>query len=262
MKLDWLNAYFADRAKGDVEVVAIGKLRSQSGRRWYRTIQRPLRIGCSIGHYAVGAGSLGCFVVPNDGPETADFLLSNNHILANCNEAVPGDAIYQPGRLDAGRDGLSEAARLRHFIPLRSDAQNEADCAYAEVNQPIHALKSFMGADRVLRGLGSVYEAGRAYKFGRTTGLTEGQLTALEVDEISVDMPTGRHRFVNQIELSGVTSPFSKPGDSGSVVFDDNGMAFGLVFAGTEAGGRFKQGVTYANPLDRVLDLLNVRLVV
>lgn len=264
IRLDRLNTYFAAVTAGEVEVVSIGKLKSHmAGGRWYRRMQRPLRPGCSIGHYQVGAGTLGCFVTPVEpGPVGTDYILSNNHVLADCNRGTLGDSIYQPGQLDAGRDGLSEVGRLAKFIPIISKGDNTVDCAYAVLNRGVTALPGSLGTDRTLRGLGSEYDTNRVYKIGRTSGLTEGIITAFEVDQIDVDMPTGAHRFVNQIEISGLDKPFSKPGDSGSLVFDDHGLGIGMIFAGTDAGGSLTNGVAYANPLGRVLDQLNVRLVV
>jgi hypothetical protein len=53
-------------------------------------------IGVSIGNEGEwSSGTLGCRV--KDG--SAVYILSNNHVLANSNEAEPGDAILQPGQL-------------------------------------------------------------------------------------------------------------------------------------------------------------------
>jgi hypothetical protein len=41
---------------------------------------RPLKIGVSVGHVDVTAGTLGCFVREPEGEGT--FILSNNHVLA------------------------------------------------------------------------------------------------------------------------------------------------------------------------------------
>ncbi|NIU63493.1 MAG: hypothetical protein GWN66_23410, partial [Pseudomonas stutzeri] len=59
---------------------------------------RPAPGGVSIGHVDITAGTLGCLVVRGD----HIYILSNNHVLANSNEAEPGDAILQPGPHDGG----------------------------------------------------------------------------------------------------------------------------------------------------------------
>ncbi|TVP59895.1 MAG: hypothetical protein EA351_01115 [Gemmatimonadales bacterium] len=55
---------------------------------------RPAPIGFSVGHPDITAGTLGARVV-NGGGQV--FILSNNHILANSNNASIGDPILQPG---------------------------------------------------------------------------------------------------------------------------------------------------------------------
>lgn len=72
--------------------------------------------GVSIGHYKVTAGTLGAMVVDRTTGER--FILSNNHVLANSNEASQGDAITQPGKLDGGQNPTDMVARLERFIPL------------------------------------------------------------------------------------------------------------------------------------------------
>ena len=48
---------------------------------------RPVPGGCSISHTEVSAGTLGCWVKRGN----QLYLLSNNHVIANSNEASAGD---------------------------------------------------------------------------------------------------------------------------------------------------------------------------
>jgi hypothetical protein len=84
---------------------------------------RPIPAGVSIGHHLITAGTLGVTVKDRLTGET--LLLSNNHVLANSNDAQLGDAILQPGPADGGQDPNDIIARLERFIPLRyiEDAQ-------------------------------------------------------------------------------------------------------------------------------------------
>src|SRR5256885_864294 len=83
------------------DVVATGVIRALQA----RTARfRPAPGGVSIGHRAITAGTLGC-VVRRQGQV---FVLSNNHVLANSNDAQRGDAILQPGP----HDGRSEERRV------------------------------------------------------------------------------------------------------------------------------------------------------
>ncbi len=45
-------------------------------------------------------------------------MLSNNHVLANSNDATAGDAILQPGPADGGRLGPDTIAVLERFCPI------------------------------------------------------------------------------------------------------------------------------------------------
>ena len=86
-------------------------------------------------------------------------------------------------------------------------------------------------------------------------------MTAFEVDNVIVEYDMGLIRFDNQIEIEGAgAGPFSRGGDSGSAIVDENLAAARLLFAGGEVGGSNGQGLTYANPLHAVLDALGVDL--
>ncbi|MGH6611815.1 MAG: hypothetical protein ACRECQ_16345, partial [Burkholderiaceae bacterium] len=65
-----------------------------------------------------------------------------------------------------------------------------------------------------------------------------------------------------QIEIEGLgDTGFSDGGDSGALIVDANGLAVGLLFAGSESGGRNGKGVTFANPIGTVLEKLKVELI-
>ncbi|NWF69527.1 MAG: hypothetical protein HXY40_10615 [Chloroflexi bacterium] len=74
-------------------------------------------VGVSMGHFKVTAGTLGAVV--RDRVSGERFLLSNNHVFANSNEAAAGDAILQPGPIDGGQNPGDVLARLERFVPLR-----------------------------------------------------------------------------------------------------------------------------------------------
>ena len=63
------------------------------------TRQRPAPMGYSVGHPAITAGSIGARVVDGSGNV---YVLSNNHVLANSNDASIGDPALQPGPFDGG----------------------------------------------------------------------------------------------------------------------------------------------------------------
>jgi hypothetical protein len=84
---------------------------------------RPCPPGYSIGHYLISAGTLGCLVKKD---ETDDWwILSNNHVLANSNDAQINDEIRQPGRVDGGQPGGADRiAMLREWVVINFDGGN------------------------------------------------------------------------------------------------------------------------------------------
>ncbi|MCW5772023.1 MAG: hypothetical protein KIT16_10345 [Rhodospirillaceae bacterium] len=251
--------HIAARAHGEAEIRYIGRVEKRQA-AWYQTRQRPLAIGISVGHYSITAGTLGSFV-RSAGAANAN-ILSNNHVLANENRAKIGDAILQAGRYDGGRKPRDVVARLLNFIPLAAGEANLIDCAIATIvdgvdfePQKIRGLGSLAGiAPNADEGIG-------VHKLGRTTGLTHGRVTAIELDNVVVAFDQGNFSFDNQIEIEGTGDlPFSDGGDSGSLVVDDGLHAVGLLFAGGDQGGGNGRGLTYANPIETVLAGLDAAL--
>ena len=71
-----------------------------------------------------------------------------------------------------------------------------------------------------------------------------------------------RISFENQIEVEGTgPSPFSRGGDSGSLVVNTRRRAIGLLFAGSTTGGSNGKGLTYVNPIGDVLSSLDATFV-
>lgn len=190
-------------------------------------------------------------------------ILSNNHVLADENRAKLGGPILQPGVIDGGQNPGDIIGKLTRFEKLDRLGVNQVDCAIASLDDTIkfHFKK--------LQGLGNLAGVGAAFldagadvaKIGRTTGLTRGRITAFELDNVVVGYDMGNLRFDYQIEIEGAdTGPFSQGGDSGSLIVDGNLKAVALLFAGGDQGGTNGQGLTYANPIQKVLDTLEMDL--
>jgi len=86
----------------------------------YQDKQRPVVPGCSVGHYAITAGTIGAVV------EVAGkiMLLSNNHVFADENAAHIGDDILQPGPHDGGK-AADRVGVLYNYVPLTFTNQTE-----------------------------------------------------------------------------------------------------------------------------------------
>jgi hypothetical protein len=250
------------KANSEVEVRFIGRLRKRAT-PWNRKKAGRLQIGLSCGHFKITAGTLGCFVRLRSEANKL-FILSNNHVFAEENKAREGDAILQPGHWDGGKSPQDLAATFSKTVKLKKTGVNLIDAAIAEV-------KTGLGADlRTIKGLGKLVGLGSAFvdegtevaKLGRTTELTRGRVTALELDNVVVGYDLGNLRFDNQIEIEGAgDEAFSAGGDSGSlIVVADTREAIALLFAGGDVGGSNGKGLTYANPLHTVLDTLKIDL--
>jgi hypothetical protein len=270
------------RAKGEVDVRLVGRvdkrtraarvaLRHRSlvavataARPWYQLDTRPLLIGASVGHVEVTAGTIGGFVRRGD----RSCLLSNNHVLANEDQAKSGNWILQRARYDGGRQPASQVARLGFWVRLKKSSTNFVDAAIGKIEPGIDfdaaRLREIVaGADRALAGLGPelIDEGDVVYKVGRTTGPTRGRITAFDVDNLVVRYDVGNLRFDNQVEIEGTgMQSFSDGGDSGSLIVNGGMEAIALLFAGGDSGGSNGLGLTYANPIHRVLKELKATL--
>lgn len=247
------------RAKGEVDVRYIGRVVKRLP--WHQKRNRPLRIGGSIGHHKITAGTLGGFALNR--ANGAVVVLSNNHVLADENRGKVGDAIIQPGSFDQGRNPADAVGKLLRFVRLRRIGANQLDCAVASLKEKLkYNPTELIGLGKLAGPGDGVFEAGAMVaKVGRTTGFTRGRVTAFELDNLVVRYDIGDLRFDNQIEIEGTgQSAFSDGGDSGSLIVDDQLRGVALLFAGGDQGGSNGRGLTYANPLQKALDALKVDL--
>lgn len=249
------------RAKGEVDIQYIGRLTKRPVPVDQRR-RRPLRIGLSVGHFRITAGTLGGFVKLRDGG--AMRMLSNNHVFADENRGKEGDAIIQPGDADSGRNPADRVGTLAEYTRLSRSRTNFIDAALAKVDGKIKYESKTLHGHGVLKGtlLDPALIAGTVEKIGRTTGHTKGRVTAFNVRNVVVGYDIGNVRFDGQIEIEGTgTQSFSDGGDSGSIIFTTGAhLAVGLLFAGGDVGGSNNAGLTYANPIGQVLDRLNADL--
>ncbi|KAH6631482.1 hypothetical protein F5144DRAFT_612140 [Chaetomium tenue] len=117
-------------------------------------------------------------------------------------------------------------------------------------------------------GLGQIPQAGlrglqqgdTVYKVGATTRFTIGKFNCVKSDiKISLDKHMSGPRmseefaFISAVKTSDIVGRFSSPGDSGSVVWDQNGRAVGLLFRGQTPQQADKGSLIYVTPLEDVI---------
>lgn len=259
------------------DVVATGVIRALQSRT---ARHRPAPGGVSIGHREITAGTLGCLV--RRGGQV--FVLSNNHVLANSNDARRGDAILQPGPYDGGRFPDDHIADLEDFVSI-SFLEPPSECRFARgLVTVLNAGCSLIGSKTRYRAVNILATENRVdaaiarplepalvrseileigtisglesgglgmaiKKSGRTTGLTTGEIMQVDVT-VNVQYGPGRlAQFSDQL-LAG---PMSQGGDSGSAVLDDSNRLVGLLFAGSDNS-------TIINRIDHVFSGLGLTL--
>jgi hypothetical protein len=245
-------------ANNEVNILETGEIRPFNGAPDVTQLQsvcRPLIIGCSVAHVTSTAGTLG--LIARHTKTNRTVFVSNSHVLAHSGNATVGDAITQPGRIDGGTIAVGA---LMDFAPLKTSGSNQVDAAIA-VPDPAIALQPGQ-----IPGIGAFTIAPadilkpkmNVSKLGRTSGLTRGVVTSIEFDHCVVDSEIGILTYDDQIEITGVDRPFSREGDSGSLVVTDHNEAVAMVFCGNEFANN-GLGLTYANPLPKVMDAFNLK---
>ncbi len=244
-------------AHNEVDIVETGQVRLFAPAIDPQTLRarcRPLVIGCSVAHVTATAGTLGFMARHNKTNRTV--LVSNSHVFAHSGNAKIGDGITQPGRVDGTAEPIGA---LLDYVPLKPDGSNQVDGAIALPDPAIELQPNSVPGigNFTLAGGGDVLPNISVTKVGRTSGLTRGVVTAVEVDHIAVDSEIGTVTFDGQIEIKGTEHAFSQLGDSGSLVVTDQNQGIGIVFCGNEFANN-GLGITYANPLPKVMDALNL----
>jgi hypothetical protein len=247
---------------------------------------RPIFPGISVGHYSITAGTIGFKAVD----ESAEYILSNNHVLAASNKGKAGDPILQPGPYDGGSVASDIVGNLTRFVEIVPDESpsgckvsntvvmflnfiskalgrktrfnaivtaqnyNRVDCAVAKLSVEMTNIPNGLSAPA---GVVDAPIGTRVIKSGRTTGITKG--TIVDDDAVvKVDYgdftATFEHQYIVKKVDSDDSDIFIKGGDSGSgmLVLADNSAA-GLLFAGSDVVG-------IANHLTDVLTALGVEL--
>lgn len=219
----------------------------------------PVRIGASVAHRRCTAGTLGFFARRKE--DGAIGFVSNNHVIALEDRGAEGDDILHPAPRDGGQHPRDVIGHLDGNYPRLGLSHPSVDCAFARLasGKDFDPL-SLEEGQRLSPGTAILEESPAVGKIGRTTGMTIGRISAFDLDGVSIDYSFGTVRFNGQIEVeSAGERPFTRGGDSGSLVFSRQGNhPVGMVFAASAIGGFGNAGLSYMHPIDAVLDALGV----
>ena len=167
-----------------------------------------------------GWGTLGGFLLPNR-PGDAMQIVSNNHVLANSNQARRGDDIYYMN------GGPIKIGTLKNFTNISSTSANMLDLAVAEI-------PGFVNKGLTPSGNRTSFVRENVYKVGAKTGMTYGIVRSLNYTA-KIDFGDFKAVFVDQMQITSNLPgfSFSQPGDSGSLIRSNSDNSFlGLLFAG------------------------------
>ena len=207
-------------------------------------------LGVSIGSPKVTAGTLGAKVY--DATTREEMILSNWHVMVGALSAQEGDPVWQPGRLDGGKQNDVIAHISRWVL-------GPFDACVAKVVESRPVFSKTL-EDKPIEDVAAPRLGMRVWKSGRTTGYTEGFIDGIMMT-ISLNYSAAGTRQIQSV-MRVVPRPGAPPaeislgGDSGSVwVDEESGKAVGLHFAG-ETGNQPEFAV--ANDITSVTKHLNV----
>ncbi len=233
---------------------------------------RPISLGTSGGNVAdisangCCSGTLGSLVQDKTGNL---YILSNTHVFAPDPASTPPSApcskcaISQPGSIDVRceKKASDNIASNPFWISLIPDGISTVDAAIAQTSaDKVNSKGTILEIGAISSTTTSAFVGQKVKKSGRTTGLTTGQVSAIDAT-ITVEYTHGcggdafETTFKNQILIT--PGSFLNGGDSGSLLVENvatNPRAIGLLFAGSDS-------VAVANPIQDVLNALNVSLI-
>jgi hypothetical protein len=236
------------------------------------TLSRPIELGVSGGNInstlKIGrergcfSGTLGSLVEDSN---SVQYILSNNHVMADVNKAKKGQLIIQPGLVDTecSKSKSDAVATFSRTVKIKFGSKtNTIDAAIAAV-KPGDVSSEILNIGEIADTVVTASPGLSVEKMGRTTCFTAGSISEVGVNGTINYSDTGGKKlakFVNQIviESAGPPDNFGGPGDSGSLIVTQEPcpQAVALLFAGSSDGTE-----TIANPISAVLSGLNVSMV-
>ena len=251
------------------------------------TRYRPLKGGILISNLIIGlnqagdgttmeAGTFGCTATRNS--DGAPVLLTNWHVLM-ANGARKGEPVFQPAPLTIPDVPLAR-------LPVRRvDTEDViAHITEAVVNDKVDAAIAKLDVSSCCRccgldfrdeivglseggeppsnkilGLRAAVPQMKVFKVGVTTGRTVGKVMDVAYDNIVARMGGVDYTFNGQIEIASDDPDeyFSRRGDSGAAIIDEDGYIVGLMFGSVDAPPDHR---TYANHISEVCQEMGITI--
>jgi hypothetical protein len=171
----------------------------------YQTLKGGISGGpCGAVNGDASAGTFGAVVLDNATGEP--MLLTNFHVLAPEGQFTIGDTVVQPARPDGGKCPTDVVATLARLV-----LGGRVDAAAARITERDHACE-IVDIGRVA-GIAAATLDMKVRKRGRTTGLTSGVVSAIDLTTTTPFPGIGDITLTHQIEIvAGAPALIVAPG--------------------------------------------------
>lgn len=240
--------------------------------------------GASISHRNGFPGTIGAIVRNDQGDGEWLGVLGASHVLAH-HDVEAGSSVFAPSRRDGRGMSTDICGKLERYKVINTYDEDTPDTDYLncvdaavvrlpETRMRYHAVPDrnrvrngagpgsidivgVLGGDEVAKRL-----ALPVYKLGRTSGFTEGTLKYIGLQRQIIQIGGKDCVYTNVLAVSAPRDrPFSRPGDSGALVYTEDGFGIGLVIGGTDGVKNSRpESLTFISPLDACLLDTQVRL--
>jgi hypothetical protein len=207
------------------------------------------------------SGTIGFKVRDNTNPGVVGWI-SNAHVAANATNGCPGAPVgtpeYQPGPVDTTPvcSAGQLVGTLNRFVALNFSGGNSVvDAAFVQ-SSDADVSSTILNLGPQVNNVVPPFVGQFVQKNGRTTGCTEGTVTAINL-AFPITYDCGSIAlYTNNIMIAPLppAPAMSEPGDSGSPIVDPENNAVALNYAGDDLGN------AYGFPMASVLSALNVSL--
>lgn len=248
-----------------------------------------LQPGSTISHGSYRCGTVGCVVELSGEDDDYLCVLTAGHVIALSQNVQPGDSVYSPGRGSVSRltrrhkigeltDDIIEMYPLFDRPDSAEDVAIDIDVAIARLTdtglrrQPLRNLVpdparfkherwnddlTYMPVTRCVPE-SEIHELlmTEVYMYGAVSGLRSGILTNAAYDKKIVKLPNNKnYLYKDLIAIKAKDNqPFSRSGDSGSMIYTGSGQMIGLLIGSDNV-------VSFACIGERALNQFKARLV-